>query len=102
VRRSIWQAGPAVQDMQRKDLLELVPVAVEYLTELMHRRPRVWARDVTRLRDLLERYGDNALATFRRGLAEPAIGAYYIAHYLSASTPRSPKASGPVQQELPL
>jgi len=88
--------------MQREHLLEIGGVALEYLTELTHRRPRVWSRDVTRLHDLLEQHGEQALrAAFERGLAEHAIGAEYIAHYLS--TPASPPPTrGPIQQELPL
>ena len=86
--------------MQREHLLSLGREALEYLTELTHRRPRVWVRDVDRLHELLQQHGDQALrAAFGRGLAERAIGAEYIAHYLSVSAP--PKA-GPIQQELPL
>jgi hypothetical protein len=61
----------------------------------------VWIRDVARLHELLERHGDDALrAGFARGLAEQAIGAEYIAHYLEAA-PRATRP-GPVQNELPL
>jgi transposase len=85
--------------MQREHLLGLGRCALEYLTELTHRRPQVWIRDVARLHELLERHGDHALrAAFERGLAEHAIGAEYIAHYLDA--PSAPIA--PSQQELPL
>ena len=53
--------------------------------ELTHRRPRIWLRDVDRLHALLATYGDDAVrAAFTRGLAEQAIGAEYIAHYLAA------------------
>jgi hypothetical protein len=87
--------------MQREHLLEIGRVALEYLTELTHRRPRVWIRDVARLHDLLERYGDDALrAAFERGLAEQAIGAEYISHYLDTAPPAT--SSGPIQRELPL
>jgi transposase len=87
--------------MQREHLLELGPAALDYLTELTHRRPRVWIRDVARLHDLLEQHGEEALrAAFERGLKENAIGAEYIAHYLS--TPAPPTTRGPIQQELPL
>jgi transposase len=87
--------------MQREHLLEIGPAALEYLTELTHRRPGVWIRDVARLHELLERHGDQALrAAFERGLAEQAIGAEYIAHYLDTAPPRTSPA--PKQQELPL
>jgi hypothetical protein len=43
-----------------------------------------WIRDVDRLHTLLATYGDDALhRAFTRGLAEQAIGAEYIAHYLA-------------------
>lgn len=87
--------------MQREHLLGLGRCALEYLTELTHRRPGVWIRDVARLHDLLERHGDDALRTaFERGLAEQAIGAEYIAHYLDS--PRALSTSRSIQQELPL
>src|SRR3990172_9244489 len=47
--------------MQREHLLELGAVALEYLTELTHRRPQVWTRDVERLHALLDQHGDDAL-----------------------------------------
>jgi transposase len=85
--------------MQREHLLGVGHEALEYLTELTHRRPQVWVRDVDRLHDLLQRHGDCALrAAFARGLAERAIGAEYIAHYLSTPPPR-PES---LQRELPL
>jgi transposase len=87
--------------MQREHLLGLGHCALEYLTELTHRRPGVWIRDVTRLHDLLEQHGDEALRNaFERGLVEQAIGAEYIAHYLEILTPPTPSA--PMQRELAL
>src|SRR5712691_10906141 len=74
--------------LQREHLLELGPSALEYLTELTHRRPRIWIRDVDRLHALLATYGEDALrAAFTRGLAEQTIGAEYIAHELAATVP---------------
>jgi hypothetical protein len=62
--------------LQREHLLEIGREALEYLTELTHRRPQVWIRDVDRLHDLLQRHGKEVLrAAFARGLAEQAIGA---------------------------
>jgi transposase len=87
--------------MQREHLLELGGAALEYLTELTHRRPRVWIRDVERLHKLLEEHGDKALlAALERGLEEHGIGAEYIAHYLSSVNPARPGRT--TQQELPL
>jgi transposase len=76
---------------QRQDLLDLGPTALAYLTELTHRRPRQWVPHVERLHQLLQQYGDAALrSAFERGLAEQAIGAEYIAHYLEAAVPVVP------------
>jgi transposase len=85
--------------MQREHLLGIGRVALEYLTELTHRRPRVWVRDVDRLHDLLQQHGESALrGAFERGLREQAIGAEYIAHYLARPLPLPDS----IQQELPL
>jgi transposase len=83
--------------LQREHLLALGRPALEYLTELTHRRPRIWVRDVDRLHTLLATYGDAALRTaFTRGLAEQAIGAEYIAHYLADTvTTPAPLPIGP-------
>ena len=84
--------------LQREHLLALGPGALDYLTELTHRRPRIWIRDVDRLHELLATYGDVAVRTaLARGLAEQAIGAEYIAHYLAAavSTPPPMEGEGP-------
>jgi hypothetical protein len=86
--------------MQREHLLEVGNAALDYLTELTHRRPCVWIRDVDRLHELLQQHGKDTLrAAFERGLAEHAIGAEYIAHYLASSPVETP---APLQQELPL
>lgn len=87
--------------MQREHLLELGAVALEYLTELTHRRPQVWTRDVERLHALLDQHGDDALrAALERGLEEHAIGAEYVGHFLAEPQPKG--ISKPAQQELPL
>jgi len=81
--------------LQREHLLALGPPALDYLTELTHRRPRIWIRDVDRLHELLATYGDVALRdAFARGLAEQAIGAEYIAHYLAAAVTTPPPREG--------
>ena len=78
--------------LQREHLLQLGPEALAYLTELTHRRPQVWLRDIDRLHTLLATYGDDAMrAALARGVAEHAIGAEYIAHFLAeAVTTPSP------------
>lgn len=73
--------------LQRQHLLALGAEALAYLTELTHRRPGVWLRDIDRLHDLLQSYGEQAMrGAFARGLAEQTLGAEYIAHYLDGGT----------------
>jgi transposase len=85
--------------LQRQHLLDLGSAALAYITELTHRRPQIWIHDVERLHGLLQTHGDAALRrAFERGLAEHAIGAEYIAHYLgdvSPSLPFDPEAGRP-------
>lgn len=70
--------------LKREHLVGLGGDAVAYITEVVHRRPKVWIRDVDDLHDLLEVHGDHALRmAFARGLAAETYGAEYIAHYLS-------------------
>lgn len=77
--------------LQRQHLLDLGASALAYLTELTHRRPQAWIRDVEQLHELLQHHGEAALRTaFDRGLAEQAYGAEYIAHYVDASVPILP------------
>jgi transposase len=81
--------------LQRQHLIDLGPMALAYLTELTHRRPRQWIADIEQLHQLLGTFGDAALrAAFERGLAEQAIGAEYIAHYLDATIPALPFEEG--------
>jgi transposase len=77
--------------LQRQHLIDVGPAALAYLTELTHRRPRTWIPEVERLHALLQTHGDAAIRTaFERGLAEQAIGAEYIAHYLGDVMPPLP------------
>jgi transposase len=77
--------------LQRQHLIELGPAALAYITALVHRRARGWVDDVERLHALLLTHGEDAVrAAFSRGLAEQAIGAEYIAHYLEATRPGLP------------
>jgi transposase len=77
--------------LQRQHLMDVGAAALAYLTELTHRRPRTWIPEVERLHALLQTHGDAALrAAFERGLAEQAIGAEYIAHYLGTPMPPLP------------
>jgi transposase len=85
--------------LQRQHLLDLGADALEYLTELTHRRPRTWIPEIERLHALLQAHGDAALRTaFARGVAEQAIGAEYIAHYLGTVVPSLPFEDRPSTQ----
>jgi transposase len=87
--------------LEREHLLELGRPALEYLTELTHRRPRLWVRDVHQLHELLQHHGAASLrAAFEQGLTERLFGAEYIAHALSLRLP-PPRERRP-QQELAL
>jgi transposase len=69
--------------LKRQHLLDVGPSAMEYLTEVVHRKPNEWIRDVDRLHDLLQAHGAGALsAAFRKAVAERTFGAEYVAHYL--------------------
>ena len=74
--------------LQRQHLLELGGPALDYLTELTYRRPRLWVRDVERLHELLARHGAESLrAAFAQGLCEQLFGAEYVAHALHRAVP---------------
>lgn len=73
--------------LERQHLLELGPVVHAYLTELTHRRPRIWVQDVERMHALLQTHGAAATrAAFAQGLDARVFGAEYIAHYLAAGS----------------
>jgi hypothetical protein len=97
-RVAVVSGERAKRYMKREHLLALGEHALVYITEIVHRRPRVWIRDVDRLHDLLELHGDVALrAAFARGLVDGAFGAEYIAHYLINT---NGAVAGAAQQEL--
>jgi hypothetical protein len=69
---------------QRQRLLELGPILVSFLTELVHARPRTWKSDVESLYDLLNRLGeDTFLSCIQNALLRGLIGAEYVADFTS-------------------
>jgi transposase len=69
---------------QRQRLLELGPLVVHFLTEVVHRRPRTWKGDIESLYQLLERHGEERLiqavqAAGLRGL----FGAEYVSAFVT-------------------
>ncbi|MGH7338277.1 MAG: Mu transposase domain-containing protein, partial [Myxococcota bacterium] len=70
--------------LKREQLLELGAVALEYLTEIVHRRPpRGWVSEVDRLHALLQLHGPDRLReAFARALAQETYGSEYVTRYL--------------------
>ena len=69
--------------LKRQQLLELGQHAHDFLTELVHRKPRTWKPDVERLHALSLSVEDGDLrAAFRKALDKGGIGAEYVAHWL--------------------
>jgi transposase len=76
--------------LQRQHLLELGGPALDYLTELTYRRPRLWVRDVERLHELLAQHGSEPLrVAFAQGINAQLFGAEYVAHALHREPPRA-------------
>ena len=72
--------------LMRQQILDVGKPALDYMTELVHRRPADWLRDVERLHSLLQTWGPPAMrAAFTTALREQTIGAEYVAHYLGHS-----------------
>lgn len=77
--------------LMRQQLLEVGQPAVDFLTELVHRRPRTWAKDVQQLHALLLANEKRALfEAFEQVLADGNVGAEYVAHRLRCA--RGPAA----------
>lgn len=80
---SATSARRARDYLKREHLFALGNDVVDYLTEVIHRRPQRWQRDVNVLHELLSIYGDDALrAAIIRAAAGSTWGAEYVAHQL--------------------
>ncbi len=79
--------------LKREQLLELGEVVLEYLTEVVHRRPASWKSDVERMHELLTTYGEEALLraiTTRH--TDRVYGGEYVQYALvEAREPARPK-----------
>lgn len=65
--------------LKREHLIELGEVAMEYVTEIVHRRPRSWINDIDKLHDLLQQLGPDKLRLlFKQALSKRVFGAEYI------------------------
>jgi len=66
--------------LKRQQLFELGQVVVDFLTEVVHARPRTWKGDVEKLHDLLTSKGSGPLiAAIQEALARRLFGAEYVA-----------------------
>jgi hypothetical protein len=65
--------------LKRQQLLDLGEPALAYLTEVVHRRPKEWIRDVDQLHDLLQIHGpDRMRRAFEHGLETQTFGALHV------------------------
>jgi transposase len=73
--------------LKRQDLLDTGAAASDYLTEIIHRRPNNWFREVDMLHDLLQRYGSASLnEALVRAVDARTFGVEYVSHFLSQPT----------------
>jgi len=76
--------------LKRQHLLDTGEAAVAFLTEVVHRDPTGWIREVDRLHDLLQRHGPEAIdRAFRAALEVNRFDSLYVERCL-----------GPVQRSL--
>lgn len=69
--------------LKREHLLELSADAVEYMTELVHRRPNLWHDDVHLLHELLDLHGADAMrVAIAAALQAQTYGPRYVAAQL--------------------
>jgi hypothetical protein len=99
--------------LKRQQLLEVGEPALEYLTEITHRRPRAWVQEIEELFELLQQNGPEPLrAAFATAMASRTIGVEYVRRHLKergrrgggppVSPPQRLEAPAPRQTELPL
>jgi hypothetical protein len=68
--------------LKRQQILDLGASAVAYLTEIVHRRPKEWIRDVDRLHDILQTHGAEVL---RRAMEDGLRAQVFSASYVERS-----------------
>ena len=79
--------------LKRQQLLDLGAPALAYLTEIVHRRPKDWIRDVDQLHELLQQHGPDRLrGAFEDGLHEQVFGAPHVARALRLNRSLFPEA----------
>lgn len=66
--------------LMRQQLLEVGQPALDFITELVHRKPRAWLGEVERLHALLLEHGKEVLfKAFQAAVADDAIGSVAVA-----------------------
>ena len=87
---------------KREQLLQLGPIALDYLTELVHRRPKTWSRDVDTLFELLQQYGEDDLRlALGRALQTATVGAEYMHNFLHPDSEGREELGGDPEPEAP-
>lgn len=68
------------QYLKRQHIFDVGESAVRFLTELVHRKPRAWYRDIDQLHEYLQAFGPEALdRSFRAALQAGSISVAFIA-----------------------
>ena len=74
--------------LKRQHLFDTGEAAVQVLTELVHRNPRGWIRDVDLLHDLLQRHGPDSMnRAFRAAVDVGRFDVRYVTQCLQSSSP---------------
>jgi transposase len=74
--------------LKRQQLLDLGAPAMDYLTEIVHRRPKNWIRDVDRLHDILQVHGPDILRqAMKDGLEAEVFSAVFVERSLQRLLP---------------
>lgn len=69
--------------LKRQQIFEVGESAMRFLTELVHKKPTRWARDIDRLHSLLQAYGPEPLEhSFRAAIASHTISVEFVASCL--------------------
>lgn len=75
--------------LKREDILELGDVACEFVTELVHRRPKGWKREIDQIWDALQAFGADPLRfAMYMACAERRFSAQAVLEHLSAGGPK--------------
>lgn len=69
--------------LMREQIVEVGQPALDFMTELVHRRPRTWPTEIERLHALVLKYDKaSCFAVFKRAVDEGTVGVEYVAHHL--------------------